>query len=66
MTQPLVLTVGYHLRAGKVRGWRYGAYAMPEMYIDCLDRAGVTGVLLPQIEGVDPEAILRSCAGLLL
>ena len=66
VTKPLVLTVGYHLRAGKVQGWRYGAYAMPEMYIECLARAGVTGVLLPQIEGTDPEPIIESFSGLLL
>ena len=66
MNRPLVLTVGYHLRPGKVRGWKYGAYAMPQMYIECLARAGVTGVLLPQTEEADPEAVLEPCSGLLL
>ena len=63
---PLVLTVGYRLRPGKVHGWQYGAFAMPELYVDALARAGLTTVLLPQVEANDPERILEAFAGLLL
>ena len=66
MGASLVLTVGYHLRPGKVRGWEYGAFAMPELYVDALARAGVTTVLLPQVEENDPQTTLEAFAGLLL
>ncbi len=66
VTTPLVLTVGYFLRPGKIRGWQYGAFAMPELYVEALARAGVTAVVLPQIEENKAEAILESFSGLLL
>lgn len=66
VSTPLVLTVGYFIRPGKIRGWQNGAFAMPELYIEALARAGVTAVVLPQIEQADPEEILESFSGLLL
>ena len=66
MGTPLVLTVGYYIRPGKIRGWQNGAFAMPELYIEALARAGVTTILLPQIEQTNPEEILDSFSGLLL
>ncbi len=66
MSTPLVLTVGYYIRPGKIRGWQSGAFAMPELYIEALARAGVTAVLLPQTEQTNSEAILESFSGLLL
>ncbi len=66
MSTPLVLTVGYYIRAGKIRGWQHGAFAMPELYIEALARAGVTAVFLPQIERINPEEVLEPFDGLLL
>jgi putative glutamine amidotransferase len=66
MSTPLVLTVGYYIRPGKIRGWQNGAFAMPELYIEALARAGLTTVLLPQIEQTNPDTILESFSGLLL
>ncbi|HEX2266981.1 MAG TPA: gamma-glutamyl-gamma-aminobutyrate hydrolase family protein, partial [Actinomycetota bacterium] len=66
MSTPLVLTVGYYIRPGKIRGWQNGAFAIPELYIEALGRAGVTAVLLPQIEQANPEEVLDSFSGLLL
>jgi putative glutamine amidotransferase len=40
MGAPLVPVVGYHLERGRVTGWRHGAYAAPDAYIDAVRRAG--------------------------
>jgi putative glutamine amidotransferase len=66
VSTPLVLTVGYYLRPGKIQDWDYGAFAMPELYVEALSRAGATTVLLPQTEGLESEAVLDSFSGLLL
>jgi putative glutamine amidotransferase len=42
----LVAVVGYHLGAGRIRRWETGGFAVPEPYIQALDRAGATPAIL--------------------
>ncbi len=56
----------YHLAAGRVAGWHRGAYALPEGYVHCLDRAGAAAVLVPATPGQVPLHVLEHVDGLLL
>jgi gamma-glutamyl-gamma-aminobutyrate hydrolase PuuD len=51
VSAPLVGIVGYHLVLGRVTGWRQGAYAVPENYVDSVRRAGGLPVV------VDPKDV---------
>jgi putative glutamine amidotransferase len=42
----LVAVVGYHLSQGRINRWETGGFAVPEPYIEALDRAGGTPAIL--------------------
>ena len=66
MVQSLVAVPAYHLQAGRIRGWELGGYGVPELYIECIGRAGGHGLVLPGLGGRDPSDALAPFAGLLL
>jgi len=66
VVQSLVAVPAYHLQAGRIRGWELGGYGVPELYIECIGRAGGHGLVLPGLGGRDPSDALAPFAGLLL
>ncbi len=46
MGRTLVAVVGYHLPNGRIHKWETGGFAVPESYIQALDRAGGTPAML--------------------
>jgi putative glutamine amidotransferase len=63
---PLIALVSYHLDAGRVTHWDDGAYAVPDLYVDAVRRAGGRPVLLPGPDDVAPDEILERFDALLL
>ena len=63
---PVVAIPTYHLAAGRVSGWHRGGYAVPEGYVQCLQRAGAVPVLLPPAPAISAAELLRGFDGLLL
>lgn len=63
---PLVAIPAYHLAHGRVSGWVTGGYALPELYVSSLRRAGATPVILPGPQLLPPAELLAPFAGLLL
>ncbi len=43
---PLVAIPAYHLDRGRVSGWKSGAYAVPDPYVDAVSRAGGRALLV--------------------
>jgi putative glutamine amidotransferase len=56
---------GIHLEPGRVRGWKQGAFAIPEAYVAALDRAGLSAAILPDGRTA-PEEVLPRFDGLML
>jgi putative glutamine amidotransferase len=46
MGRTLVAVVGYHLSNGRIQKWETGGFAVPEPYVEALDRAGATPAIL--------------------
>jgi putative glutamine amidotransferase len=63
---PLVAVPAYHLRPGRVAGWRVGAFAVGEDYVDALRRADVWPVIIPGPVLGHPEDVLAPFCGLML
>ncbi len=47
MVVPVVAVAGIHLEGGRVSGWRQGAFATPEAYVEALHRRGLDTAILP-------------------
>src|SRR5947208_1670998 len=66
MRRPLIALVSYHLGAGRVTNWDGGAYAVPDLYVDAVRRAGGRPALLPGPDAASPEEILERFDALML
>jgi putative glutamine amidotransferase len=66
MGVPLVAIPAYGLRPGRVKGWRSGAFAVPESYVGALRRAGLWPVIVPGPSPERPEELLAPFFGLML
>ncbi len=66
MAEPLIALVTYHLPPGRVSGWSSGAYAVHDLYVDAVRRAGGRPVLLPPAADGGPDDLAASFDGLLL
>jgi putative glutamine amidotransferase len=66
MKGPLIAVVTYHLPAGRVTRWETGAYAIHDLYVDAIRRAGGVAVLLPPGLDEEPQELLGPFDGLLL
>jgi putative glutamine amidotransferase len=64
---PNVILVPYHLGSKRVSGWRDGAYAVPEAYVDAVRRAGgQVSLILPGDDRTPSELLARTEALLLV
>src|SRR5437667_4368400 len=67
MPRSLVAVPAYHLGTGRVTKWLGGGHAVPEAYVNALQRAGVRAAILPsgddEVSAVD---VLLPFDGLLL
>jgi putative glutamine amidotransferase len=66
MSAPLVAIPAYRLPPGRVAGWRAGAFAVPDLYVDAVRRAGLRPVILTEPESERAEAVLEPFDALLL
>ena len=66
MPAPLIAIPAPHLRPGRVKGWTPGAYAVSELYVDAVRRAGGRPILLTSPDDASPEEVLEPFDGLLL
>jgi gamma-glutamyl-gamma-aminobutyrate hydrolase PuuD len=66
MAGPLIAVVAYHLPPGRVKGWESGAYAVHDLYVDAVRRAGGVPMLVPPGQDGSPEELLEPFDGLLL
>jgi putative glutamine amidotransferase len=66
MTTPLIAVVTYHLEPGRVSRWTQGGYAVPDLYVEAVRRAGGRPVLLTEPDAADPREILAPFHGMLL
>jgi putative glutamine amidotransferase len=66
MPMPLVAVPAYHLRPGRVTGWKDGAAAVPAAYTAALHRAGVRPAVLVAPDPGPMEDVLAPFAGLVL
>lgn len=63
---PLVAIPTYHLPAGHVLDWSRGGYAVPDVYVAAVERAGGRAVLVPPPHGAVAEEVLAPFDALLL
>jgi len=66
VTTPLIAVSAYHLGSGRVTHWGQGGFAVPELYVQGLRRAGARPVLLTWPDEADPSEVLEPFDGLLL
>ncbi|MDP8930385.1 MAG: gamma-glutamyl-gamma-aminobutyrate hydrolase family protein [Actinomycetota bacterium] len=66
MVPPLVAIPPWALSPGRVRGWKAGAFAVPDDYIAALRRAGLWPVIVPGPSPRSPETLLAPFSGLVL
>jgi putative glutamine amidotransferase len=66
MTAPLIALVAYRLGPDRVKRWSGGAYAVPDLYVDAVRRAGGVPVLLPLPLAAPPSEVMAAFDGLLL
>lgn len=66
MAAPWIAVAAPHLRKGRIRGWRTGAFGVPDRYVDGLRRAGARVAIVPIEDGPSWEAVLEAFGGLLL
>ena len=65
MTLPLLAIPAYRLPPGRVNGWSVGAFAVPDLYVGAVRRAGMRPVILTEPDP-DPADVLDPFDGLLL
>ncbi len=66
MASPLVAIPAHGLSPGRVSGWSGGAFAVPEGYINALQRAGMWPMIIPSGLPGGAEDVLAPFSGLLL
>ena len=63
---PLVAIVSARLAAGRVRGWKRSAFAVPDAYVAALRRAGARAVMIPPGDDAPGTELLAPFDALLL
>ncbi|MFN2589715.1 MAG: gamma-glutamyl-gamma-aminobutyrate hydrolase family protein [Actinomycetota bacterium] len=66
MTAPLIAIVAYRLDAGRVTRWSTGAYAVHDLYVEAVRRAGGVAALLPAPFVGPAEQVMARFDGLML
>jgi len=66
VSKPLVAIAGYHLEPGRVTNWEEGAFAVPDVYVEAVRRAGGRPVLLLGRDDEPAESLLQPFDALVL
>jgi putative glutamine amidotransferase len=66
MPAPLIAIVAARLAAGRVHGWKRGAFAAPEAYIAAVRRAGGRALIIPPGDDTPEDELLAPFDGILL
>lgn len=59
MTGPLIAVVGHHLPNGRIKDWRMGALAIPDVYVDAVRRAGGVSAVISPLELTGQHLLAR-------
>ncbi|MFL5797375.1 MAG: gamma-glutamyl-gamma-aminobutyrate hydrolase family protein [Actinomycetota bacterium] len=66
MSGPLIAVPAYRLPAERVKGWRAGAFAVPDLYVFAARRAGATPLAVMESEPEPAVHVLDEVDGLML
>jgi putative glutamine amidotransferase len=66
VTRPVIAIPGYRVKAGKVHGWEQAALAIPEPYIQAVDRAGGIPLVAAPLDVEHIAELLDRVDGLML
>src|SRR5438132_8442970 len=64
--RPLIAIPGYRVKAGKVHGWEQAALAVPEPYVQSIDRAGGVPLVAAPLDREHLAELLDRVDGLML